>query len=400
MPGVDNVVARDLESAGVPPSSPGLRSTAHALSGFCERTFHGLTLRRLAVLAAFGLALSLFNWPVAIAYGRGLPVSQIALAFVLTYLATVVWFFAGLTAAVAAWNRTRGGLALRLCVTAVALGVTVWMVTPMPLVKQIAPVREVVRAQGPGHAFLWMDHVVIVALAAAALLYITRSDDMQRLLETEALRALDLDRALDEARLQAAQAQIEPHFLFNTLANVRRLYEVDREDARTMLRQFSHMLGRSLADIRISRSTLGREVALALAYLSVQKIRMGDRLEIATDIPPSLADAALPPMMLPTLVENAIKHGLAPLPAGGRVVIAAHAEDNVLQVRVVDNGRGMSEGSGSGVGLANIATRLTALFDSAGELNLEPNEHGGVTACLQLPLRFEAADASDAGAAA
>jgi sensor histidine kinase YesM len=137
------------------------------------------------------------------------------------------------------------------------------------------------------------------------------------------------------------QAQIEPHFLFNTLANVRRLYQVDPGAARTMLRQFSLMLGRSLADIRNERATLGREVALTLAYLGVQKIRMGDRLEFATDIPPPLRDAALPPMMLSTLVENSIKHGLAPLRGGGRVTIVAEADGGTLRVRVVDTGCGL-----------------------------------------------------------
>jgi LytS/YehU family sensor histidine kinase len=195
------------------------------------------------------------------------------------------------------------------------------------------------------------------------------------------------------------QAQIEPHFLFNTLAHVRRLYQVDRDAARTMLRQLSRMLGRSLADIRNERATLGREVALALAYLGVQKIRMGDRLEFATDIPPPLRDAALPPMMLSTLVENSIKHGLAPLRGGGRVTIAADADGGTLRVRVVDTGCGLSESAGSGVGLANIQTRLAALYGAEGALSLEPNEQGGVTAILELPLRIEPAETRDAGAA-
>ena len=258
---------------------------------------------------------------------------------------------------------------------------------------------SVLAGDGTPPACIWLNNYPIVAIAAAALLYVTHGDDVERSLETEALRALDLDRGLDEARLQAMQAQIEPHFLFNTLANVRRLYQVDPGAARTMLRQFSLMLGRSLADIRNERSTLGREVALALAYLGVQKIRMGDRLEFATDIPPPLRDAALPPMMLSTLVENSIKHGLAPLRGGGRVTIAADADGGTLRVRVVDTGCGLSESAGSGVGLANIQTRLAALYGAEGALSLEPNEQGGVTAILELPLRMEPAETRDAGAA-
>jgi LytS/YehU family sensor histidine kinase len=157
-----------------------------------------------------------------------------------------------------------------------------------------------------------------------------------------------------------------------------------------MLRQFATMLGRTLSDIRTQRSTLSREVALSLAYLSVQKIRMGERLTFETDIPECLQDASLPPMMLSTLVENAIKHGLAPLPEGGRLVVRASTNGQTLHVEVADTGRGLNESAGSGVGLANIDTRLAALFGDAGQLCLEPNEQGGVKACLDLPLSFEA----------
>ena len=390
--GVDTV-ARDREWADA-----GTRLAAARARGFLERTFHGLTRRRLAVLALFGLVLAVFDEPVAITYARGLPASQIGLAFVQNYLGHAVWFFAGLLAAVAAYNRTPGSIPLRLGTAAAASGVVVWYALPVSLLIRDAPLRDVfvstVRLDK-----LWFNNYPIVAIAAAALLYVTHADDVERSLEAEALRALDLDRGLDEARLQAMQAQIEPHFLFNTLANIRRLYQVDPGAARTMLRQFSRMLGRSLADIRNERSTLGREVALALAYLGVQKIRMGDRLEFATDIPPPLRDAALPPMMLSTLVENSIKHGLAPLRGGGRVTITADADGGTLRARVVDTGCGLSESAGSGVGLANIQTRLAALYGAEGALSLEPNEQGGVTAILELPLRMEPAETRDAGAA-
>ena len=395
MLGGPDIVAWGTRSGDAPAPPAGALPARQSAREFLARTFHGLTWRRVATLALFGLALSLFNWPVALTYARGLPASQVALAFVQTYLGATVWFAAGMLAALAAYNRVRGSPALRLGVTAVAIGVAVGMAQSASLAIRNAPLRDVL-VHVVNAPFLWFQNCVIVAFAAAALLYMTRSEDAERLLEAEARRALDLDRAVDEARLQATQAQIEPHFLFNTIANIRRLYEVDRSGARTMLRQFSQMLGRSLADIRSTRSTLEREVALALAYLSVQQIRMGDRLEVATDIPPALLGAALPPMMLSTLVENAIKHGVAPLPGGGRVTICAHAEGDVLHVRVVDNGRGFGESSGSGVGLANIETRLAALFGRAAGMSLEPNETGGVTAHLELPLRFEVPDADDA----
>jgi signal transduction histidine kinase len=368
------------------------------LSDFLARTFHGLTRRRLAFLLLFGLVPAVFDSPVAGTYARGLPLSQLGLAFVQTYLSDMVWFYAALLAAVAAYNRIPGSIPLRVCTAAAASGVVLWYALPAWLFIRNAPLRDVLGST-PRFDIVWLVTYPIVAVAATALLYVTHAEDVERSLETEARRALDLDRGLDEARLQAMQAQIEPHFLFNTLANVRRLYQVDRDAARTMLRQLSLMLGRSLADIRNERSTLEREVALTLAYLGVQKIRMGDRLEFATDIPPPLRDAALPPMMLSTLVENSIKHGLAPLRGGGRVTITADADGGTLRVRVVDTGCGLSENAGSGVGLANIQTRLAALYGAEGAISLEPNEQGGVTAILELPLRIEPAEPRDAIAA-
>jgi sensor histidine kinase YesM len=357
------------------------------------KAFHGLTPRRLAVVAGFGLLFCMFNWPAATAYARGLPAAHIVLAYLQNYLVTCVWFFAGLFAAVAAYNLTPGSVAARIVVAVIALAVAVACALWLVFAVQKASTYDVV-ARG----IFWLTNCVLVGAVTAALLIITHSDDVERALESEALRALDLARGLDEARLQATQAQIEPHFLFNTLANIRRLYQVDGAAARAMLRQFALMLGRSLPQIRDRRSTLGREVALAMAYLNVQKIRMGERLDFATDIPAALVDADLPPMMLSTLVENAIKHGLAPLRRGGRVEIAADVEGATLRVRVTDNGRGFTESAGSGLGLANIEARLAAAFGPEGALTLEPCEQGGVIAQLVVPLQFSAIEVREPNA--
>jgi signal transduction histidine kinase len=357
------------------------------------RVFHGLTRRRLAAIALFGLVLSAFDAPVAISYARGLPAKEIALAFVQTYAAALIWMGAGLLAGIAAYNSTHGSIWARVCAAAAAIGVTVWLVDPLAVLVRNAPWRDV-WPHPVNLPVLWVRTAALVSLATATLLYMRRNDDAQRSLESEAKLALDLARGFDEARLQAMQAQIEPHFLFNTLANVRRLYEVDGVAARTMLREFVGMLGETLPDMRMQRSTLAREVALSLAYLNVQKIRMGERLTFAVDIPASLRDASLPPMILSTLVENAIKHGLAPLPEGGHVVVRAHADGDTLRVEVADTGRGLNESVGSGVGLANIETRLAALFGDAGQLALTANEHGGVTALVELPLSLVPAESN------
>ena len=198
---------------------------------------------------------------------------------------------------------------------------------------------------------------------------------------------LALDREMAAARLQVLQAQIEPHFLFNTLANVRRLYQTDAATGRQMLDNLMRYLEVALPRMRDQVSTLAREAALIDAFLNVQKIRMGRRLTFEIDIPTDLTELTLPPMMLLTLVENALKHGLNPVPEGGIVRVRARRTGSELIVSVADTGRGFGEGtSGDGTGLANIRARLSAMFGTAGRLGLSANTPRGITATLTLPL--------------
>ena len=311
-------------------------------------------------------------------------------AFARTAAATTLWFLPALLAGVAVYNRAPGPFWIRIAAAAIAIYAIVWILRPLVIPFEMSADLKALMDYDSG-TFSIMSSA-IVAMVAGTLMFITHDEDTARSLEAEALRAIALDRGLAEARLVATQAQIEPHFLFNTLANIRRLYQTDPAVARTMLQQFSRMLGAALPRMRDARSTLGREAALAVAYLSVQKIRMAERLEFEVDVPSSLNDAEVPPMMISTLVENAIKHGLAPLPEGGRVRIAAEGGDGVLRIRIADTGRGLTEGSGPGMGLANIETRLAALFGPAGTLSLDENDFGGVTATLEMPLRMASVD--------
>ncbi len=212
--------------------------------------------------------------------------------------------------------------------------------------------------------------------------------------ETASVRALQqaqtdhaaFEREFAEARLQVMQAQVEPHFLFNTLANVRQLYEKDRAAGRRMLESLMRYLEVALPRMRESETTLAREAGLVEAFLHIHQIRMGRRLIYAVDIPEELGGHPMPPMMLLTLAENAIKHGLNPAPDGGRVRISARAEGDQLVLRVADTGVGFASASGAGTGLANIRARLAAQFGDQAGLVLENNELGGVTATLTLPL--------------
>jgi hypothetical protein len=208
----------------------------------------------------------------------------------------------------------------------------------------------------------------------------------QQIAEQNALSA-----AAAEARLNVLQAQIEPHFLFNTLANVRRLCDVDPERGQRMLGTLLDYLRAALPAMRRSSSALAQEFELVRAYLSVLQHRMGERLRFQIELSDQLADASIPPLILPTLVENAVRHGLGPLPEGGTISVSAVRDGGQLVVTVADDGAGFQAASGSGVGLANTRARLSALFGNAARLSLRGNEPRGVIAEVRLPLLTAAA---------
>jgi signal transduction histidine kinase len=195
-----------------------------------------------------------------------------------------------------------------------------------------------------------------------------------------------LEREMAEARLQVLQAQIEPHFLFNTLANVRRLYDKERAAGARMLENLMRYLEVALPRMRENASTLAHDAELVEAFLRIQQIRMGRRLVFHIDLPTQLRASPVPPMMLLTLVENAIKHGLNPSPDGGLIRIVACEDDGRLILSVADTGVGFAPGSGAGTGLSNLRARLAAQFGDRGSLALENNALGGVTATIALPL--------------
>lgn len=239
----------------------------------------------------------------------------------------------------------------------------------------------------------WFRYALTCGLFTAAYVSLRIADESaasER--EAESVRARLVKRT-EEARLKVLQAQIEPHFLFNTLANVRRLYQTEPEAAETMLDSLMRYLGMALPQMRADSSTLGNEMRLAAAYLDIQRIRMGRRLAYEIDIPQELRDLPLPPMMLLTLVENSIKHGLAPLPEGGTVRIDARVNDaRELELRVADTGQGFTQASGGGTGLSNVRARLAALYAAAGSLSLSLNTPRGVTATIRVPLALPGMD--------
>jgi len=220
---------------------------------------------------------------------------------------------------------------------------------------------------------------------ASAWLYARAEADHVSAMHDCIVDAERMDRQTAEARLQMLEAQIEPHFLFNTLANVRRLYETDRAAGARMLRNLKDYLAVALPDLRASESTLGREVDHATAYLNIQQIRMNRRLTFAFDVPDELRHARMPSLMLLTLVENAIKHGLGPLPEGGRIDVRACVQGDLLRVDVADTGRGFAKSEGGGTGLANTRARLASHYGAKASFTLALNQPNGVIATLLLP---------------
>ena len=193
-------------------------------------------------------------------------------------------------------------------------------------------------------------------------------------------------RELSEARLQLLQAQVEPHFLFNTLAHLRRLAQTDPTEARAMLADLLRYLQEALPSLRSDRTTLGSELTLVSAYLALHQRRLGQaRLRWELDVAPGVRGIALPANSLLTLVENALKHGIAPLVGGGDVRVSAHLEGEQLVVTVADTGRGMGASSGHGTGLATLRARLQAQHGDAASLTLHLNQPQGLVATLRLP---------------
>ena len=204
-------------------------------------------------------------------------------------------------------------------------------------------------------------------------------------------RQVEAERQATQARLQLLQAQIEPHFLFNTLANVQALIDIDPAKAKAMLESFTDYLRSSLGSLRSGQGRLGSELALVQAYLSLLKTRMEDRLSFDIADDPALSEARLPALCLQPLVENAVHHGLEPKVEGGRIAVSARRDGGSLVLEVCDDGLGLAAAQGrrkgSGLALANLRERLASAYGGAASLTLTDTAPG-TRATLRLPLEM------------
>ena len=233
----------------------------------------------------------------------------------------------------------------------------------------------------PELAFLW-----IVMSAAIKIAYAGRAKAEAKAAE-ETLR-----RQVVEARMAAMQAQVEPHFLFNTLASIDHLIEVDPPRASTMQKNLIALLRAAMPAMRDPQATLGRELQVVRPYLEIMKMRMQERLRAEVAVPEGLQSADFPPMMLQSLVENAIKHGLEPRPEGGSVSVAAEVSHGKLAVTVADTGVGFGRAStaGTGTGLESIRERLKLIYGAEAQLRIAENAPHGTRATIVVPYKAAA----------
>lgn len=249
----------------------------------------------------------------------------------------------------------------------------------------------------------WGDFLTDLALiwiVASAIIKITYRGRIQAEVKaaqaTETAEAESLKRQVVEARMAAMQAQIEPHFLFNTLASIDHLIETDPARASQMQKHLIALLRASMPSMREANGNgsggtrdLGRELEVIRPYLEILKVRMEDRLATSIEVPEGLQSAEFPPMMIQTLVENAIKHGLEPKPEGGSIAVKAEIVHGRLAVTVADTGLGFGQAptAGTGVGLANIRERLQLLYGTRAALTVAENPGGGTKVTITVPYK-------------
>ena len=254
----------------------------------------------------------------------------------------------------------------------------------------------------------FLDKLAVLVVLASALLKATYKGRLQAEVKaakaTETAEAESLRRQVVEARMAAMQAQVEPHFLFNTLASIDHLIETDPPRASQMQKNLIALLRASMPTMREANANggvrdLGREMAVIRPYLEILQVRMEERLVSRIEVPDGLLSAEFPPMMIQSLVENAIKHGLEPKAEGGSLLLKAEIVHGKLQVTVADTGLGFGRAatSGTGVGLANIRERLSLLYGKAASVTVAENQPSGTVVIITVPYRTSAHHAPEQG---
>ncbi|MBI3713368.1 MAG: histidine kinase [Burkholderiales bacterium] len=281
---------------------------------------------------------------------------------------------------------------LFLCVVAAPIGYYLGLTAGLLLYGQKIP--NIMSLFGTGNRAIVIMSAFISLISGLFFWNQAKIAELQAEQEKEKARTAAIERQALQAQLQLLQAQIEPHMLFNTLANLQGLIAIDPARAQHMLEQLIHYLRASLNSSRVDNTTLKHEFELMQAYLELLAIRMGKRLHYRCELPEELEQQTIAPMLIQPLVENAIKHGVEPKMEGGSVHVSAEKIDSTLHIKIIDTGLGLSDDhdqlkqhdANSHVGNANIRERLLALYGNQASLRLTPNQPEGCIAHLQIPL--------------
>jgi len=326
--------------------------------------------------------------------GQALRVLGLSAQFWLAYSAA--WWVLAALARRAAWSwfMAVGCIALTACLGGM-LG--------LPLLADFNPRRIA--------WFAWSAQGLVKPVAVALLLHLVplglrwreiRRHEAAAARMREKATLADLARQATLAELKTLQAQVEPHFLYNTLAGIQHLVRHDAALADRMLGRLHDYLRLALPAMREPMSTLAREFALAEAYLALMQMRLGERLRVQLDLPDELAARPFPPLMLGSLIENAVLHGIEPKPEGGELRLQARLAEEGLRLSVIDSGIGLVAASagqtaGSGLGLSSLRERLRLIYGEAARLEVGANSQGGVTAMVQLPIQATASQDATSG---
>lgn len=204
-------------------------------------------------------------------------------------------------------------------------------------------------------------------------------------IETEKARKLDNEYRLTQSRIKLLEAQIEPHFIFNTLTSIVSLEESDARKAGRMELNFIRYLKAALSKTRTGETTISKEKDLLYNYLEIFKIRMDDRLHYTIRVEPGIEQLKMPPMLIQPIVENALKHGLEPKIEGGIVQISARQKEKLICWEIFDTGLGFSEKSTAGTGLSNIRERLAHLYGNRASFIIRENSPCGTIITMEVP---------------
>jgi two-component system, LytTR family, sensor kinase len=295
---------------------------------------------------------------------------------------------------------------LRVCLVHLLAAVACVFVQPAicAILQQVAPAfGSEVRSFAETFARALKMNLVMIVISYAQIVLVALMLESFRRYRSGRERTERLERHLAEARLEALQMQLQPHFLFNTLNAIASLIHVNPEQADKMVSRLGDLLRAALNHSHLHEVTLAEELAFLEKYLDIEQVRFGDRLAVRFEIDDVVRDVLVPNLILQPLVENAIRHGISQRPGPGEIIIRAHpaADETAVAIEVCDNGVGLeaSHAAGSGVGLENTRARLDQLYgEEAFRLDLVPRREGGVRVALMIPLIREPAGETPAPA--